>query len=115
MFGTAGVFTDQFSKDEEGKPVMVQQANGKTTSYWNAMKQDMTEKSGLDKEHVLVFSSQEAFDRFQEDAALLQSAEVKLDATALAPKSEAIKAELPEMGGKELPEAPKVDIPAPRR
>ena len=117
MFGTAGVFTDQFSKDEEGKPVMVQQANGKTTSYWNAMKQDMTEKSGLDKEHVLVFSSQEAFDRFQEDAALLQSAEAetKVDAAALAPKSEAIKAELPEMGGKELPEAPKVDSPTPRR
>ena len=46
-FGTGGIFTDEHSKGADGKAVRVTLENGKSTSYWNALKQDMMEKSGI--------------------------------------------------------------------
>lgn len=61
-FKTNGIFTDENSLDESNKPIMI----GNTT-YWNALKQDIHEKSGLPSENVLVFKSQTDFENYRKD------------------------------------------------
>ncbi len=95
-FGTGGIFTDEHSKDADGKAVRVTLENGKNTSYWNALKQDMMAKSGIGEEPVLVFESQEEFDRYMEDTAKVERVEALASAKDIAP---------------EIPEAPKLDAP----
>ena len=121
-FGTNGTFTDEFSKDTDGKAVRVQLENGKTTSYWNALKQDMAEKSGIESDQVLVFDSKEEFDRYQEDMAMvenaqtdaLSAAETNLDANTAVNGAAAGVPDAPELAKPEapdLPEAPKIEVP----
>ena len=126
-FGTGGTFTDAYSKNPDGKPVHMVDENGKTTSYWNALKQDMIEKSGMEKDEVLVFESQEEFDRYQEDMAMVENAQSDTltntesdlnvnaavnEAAAAAP--ELAKPEVPDLPEAPKMEAPKIDIPASR-
>lgn len=106
-FGTGGVFTDEYSKDADGKAVQLTLENGKTTSYWGALKQDMMEQSGIGDEPVLSFSSQEEFDRYLEDVLLKEkSADVLTDAPIK--DAEPVIPDVPQM------DAPKIDIPPAR-
>lgn len=73
--------------------------NGRTTSYWNALKQDMMAKSGIGEEPVLVFESQEEFERYMEDSAMVERVEALASAKDIAP---------------EIPDAPKIEVPKPR-
>lgn len=95
-FGTGGIFTDEHSKDADGKAVRVMLENGKSTSYWNALKQDMMAKSGIGEEPVLVFESQEEFDRYREDSAMVERVEALASSKDIAP---------------EIPDTPKLDAP----
>lgn len=98
-FGTGGVFTDEYSKDADGKAVRVQLENGKSTNYWGALKQDMMDKSGIGNDQVIVFDSQAEFDRYREDVMLAEkSADTITDAVKDMP---------------DIPEVPKIDIPTP--
>lgn len=61
MFGTNGVFTDERTKNALGEKNYVTLDNGKSTTYWNALKEDMISKSNIGDENVLVFDSEESF------------------------------------------------------
>ena len=95
-FGTGGIFTDEHSKDVDGKAVRVMLENGKNTSYWSALKQDMMAKSGIGEEPVLVFESQEEFERYREDSAMVERMEMLASAKDITP---------------EIPDTPKLDAP----
>jgi hypothetical protein len=103
IFGTNGVFTDEYSKNEAGKAQRVVLEDGTHTSYWGALKQDMLEKSGMDSDHVLVFDNESDFARFQADRAILERG---------------IGGDKPELVNPKLPEIPVSeklpDVPAPR-
>ena len=103
MFGTNGIFTDEFSKNEAGKAQHIVLEDGSDTSYWGALKQDMLEKSGFDSDHVLVFDNESDFARFQADRAILERG---------------IGGDKPELVNPKLPEIPVSeklpDVPAPR-
>lgn len=103
-FGTGGVFTDEHSKNADGKAVRVMLENGKNTSYWNALKQDMMAKSGIGEEPVLVFESQEEFDRYREDSAMVERVETIVPVKDITP-------EIPEVPKLD---APKIEVPKPR-
>lgn len=103
-FGTGGVFTDEHSKGADGKAVRVTLENGKNTSYWSALKQDMKEKSGIGEEPVLVFESQEEFERYREDSAMVERVEALASAKDIAP-------EIPDTSKLD---APKIEVPKPR-
>ena len=70
--------------------------NGKNTSYWSALKQDMMAKSGIGEEPVLVFESQEEFERYREDSAMVERVEALSSVKDIAP---------------EIPDTPKLDTP----
>ena len=72
MFGTNGIFTDEYSKNEAGKAQRVMLEDGTHTSYWGALKQNMLEKSGMDSDHVLVFDNESDFARYQADKTILE-------------------------------------------
>ena len=103
IFGTNGVFTDEYSKNEAGKAQRVVLEDGTHTSYWGALKQDMLEKSGMDSDHVLVFDNESDFARYQADRAILERG---------------IGGDKPELVNPKLPEIPVSeklpDVPAPR-
>jgi hypothetical protein len=99
LFGTNGVFTDEHSKDANGKPERVVLENGLAASYWSALKQDMLQKSGIDGDHVLVFEKESDHAKYTADHA-------KLERGIADVRQQIVRPPLPE----KLP-----DLPAPRR
>ena len=63
-------FTDAETTDENGKPVRGE--DGKTA--WSALKADMLEASGMDKDAVLTFRSQEEYEQYLADTEMLREA-----------------------------------------
>jgi hypothetical protein len=63
-------FTDAETTDANGKPVRGE--DGKTA--WTALKAEMLESSGMDKDAVLTFSSQEEYEQYLSDMQMLDEA-----------------------------------------
>lgn len=63
-------FTDAETTDENGKPVRGE--DGKTA--WTALKAEMLETSGMDKDAVLTFRSQEEYEQYLADTDMLREA-----------------------------------------
>lgn len=63
-------FTDAETTDENGKPVRTE----KGTTAWSALKGEMLEASGMDKDSVLTFRSQEEYEQYLADTDMLREA-----------------------------------------
>ena len=63
-------FTDAETTDANGKPVRTE----KGTTAWTALKADMLEASGMDKDAVLTFGSQEEYEQYLADTDMLREA-----------------------------------------
>ncbi len=64
-------FTDAETTDENGKPVRTE----KGTTAWTALKAEMLETSGMDKDSVLTFGSQEEYEQYLADTEMLREAD----------------------------------------
>lgn len=64
-------FTDAETTDANGKPVRTE----KGTTAWTALKADMLEASGMDKDSVLTFSTQEEYEQYLADTEMLKDAD----------------------------------------
>jgi hypothetical protein len=64
-------FTDAETTDANGKPVRGE--DGKTA--WTALKAEMLEASGMEKDAVLTFSSQEKYEQYLADTEMLREAD----------------------------------------
>lgn len=72
-------FTDAETTDENGKPVRTE----KGTTAWSALKSEMLEASGMDKDSVLTFRSQEEYEQYLADTEMLREADEMPDADDL--------------------------------
>ncbi len=63
-------FTDAETTDAKGKPVRTE----KGTTAWTALKADMLEASGMDKDSVLTFRSQDEYEQYLADTEMLRDA-----------------------------------------
>lgn len=73
-------FTDAETTDADGKPVRTE----KGTTAWTALKAEMLQASGMDKDSVLTFRSQEEYEQYLADTEMLREADEMPDADALA-------------------------------
>ena len=73
-------FTDAETTDANGKPVRTE----KGTTAWTALKADMLEASGMDKDAVLTFRSQDEYEQYLADTEMLKEADEMPDADDLA-------------------------------
>ena len=64
-------FTDAETTDANGKPVRTE----KGTTAWTALKAEMLEASGMDKDAVLTFRSQEEYEQYLADTEMLRDAD----------------------------------------
>lgn len=69
-------FTDAETTDANGKPVRTE----KGTTAWSALKSEMLEASGMDKDAVLTFRSQEEYEQYLADTEMLREADEMPDA-----------------------------------
>ena len=121
-------YTDAETTDANGKPVRTE----KGTTAWSALKSEMLEASGMDKDAVLTFRSQEEYEQYLADTDMLREADEMPEAEDIAahgnghelhpdgnvldelhadaPVSDA-KPDLPVPDAPELPDMPK---PSPR-
>ncbi len=73
-------FTDAETTDANGKPVRTE----KGMTAWSALKSEMLEASGMDKDSVLTFRSQEEYEQYLADTEMLKEADEMSDADDLA-------------------------------
>ena len=73
-------FTDAETTDENGKPVRTE----KGTTAWTALKAEMLEASGMDKDAVLTFGSQEEYEQYLADTEMLREADEMPEAEDIA-------------------------------
>jgi hypothetical protein len=73
-------FTDAETTDANGKPVRGE--DGKTA--WTTLKAEMLEASGMDKDSVLTFGSQEEYEQYLADTEMLREADEMPDAEDIA-------------------------------
>ena len=73
-------FTDAETTDANGKPVRGE--DGKTA--WSALKSEMLEASGMDKDAVLTFRSQEEYEQYLADTEMLREADEMPEAKDIA-------------------------------
>ena len=73
-------FTDAETTDAQGKPVRTE----KGTTAWTDLKAEMLAASGMDKDAVLTFGSQEEYEQYLADTEMLKSADEMPDADDLA-------------------------------
>ena len=72
-------FTDAETTDANGKPVRTE----KGTTAWTTLKANMLEASGMDKDSVLTFRSQEEYEQYLADTEMLREADEMPDADDL--------------------------------
>jgi hypothetical protein len=109
-------FTDAETTDANGKPVRGE--DGKTA--WTALKAEMLEASGMEKDAVLTFSSQEEYEQYLSDMQMLDEAGEKPEAPDMPETARGNGHEMHPDGNvfeeihadKPVPDA-KVDLPVP--
>ena len=70
-------YTDAETTDANGKPVRTE----KGTTAWTALKGDMLEASGMDKDAVLTFRSQDEYEQYLADTEMLKEADFSSEDT----------------------------------